>query len=100
LDGLAIRKIGKNERGGKVSEARRDDNIFWNKRLKPLPGSAREDYDGGLIVMGKQYNKVQKRRRRLAYVDRLKEAAKAARKPGRPKIKPGKKSESPAEAAA
>lgn len=50
--------------------------------------------------MGKQYNKVQKRRRRLAYVDRLKEAAKAARKPGRPKIKPGKKSESPAEAAA
>ena len=50
--------------------------------------------------MGKQYNKVQKRRRRLAYVDRLKEAAKAARKPGRAKTKPGKKTEAPAEAAA
>ena len=50
--------------------------------------------------MGKQYNKVQKRRRRLAYVDRLKDAAKAARKPGRSKAKPGKKTESPAEAAA
>jgi hypothetical protein len=46
--------------------------------------------------MGKQYNKVQKRRRRLAYVDRLKEAAKAARKPGRPKTKPAKKSEAAA----
>jgi hypothetical protein len=50
--------------------------------------------------MGKQYNKVQKRRRRLAYVDRLKEAAKAARKPGRAKAKPGKKTEATAEAAA
>jgi hypothetical protein len=50
--------------------------------------------------MGKQYNKVQKRRRRLAYVDRLKDAAKAARKPGRAKTKPGKKTESTAEAAA
>jgi hypothetical protein len=47
--------------------------------------------------MGKQYNKVQKRRRRLAYVDRLKEAAKAARKPGRSKTaKPGKKADGPA----
>lgn len=35
--------------------------------------------------MGKQYNKVQKRRRRLSYVARLKEAEKAARKPGRAK---------------
>ena len=50
--------------------------------------------------MGKQYNKVQKRRRRLAYRDRLKEAAKAARKPGRSKTKPAKKSEAPAQAAA
>jgi len=51
--------------------------------------------------MGKQYNKVQKRRRRLAYVDRLKEAAKAARKPGRAKAKPAsKKSETAAQAAA
>jgi hypothetical protein len=50
--------------------------------------------------MGKQYNKVQKRRRRLAYVDRLKEAAKATRKPGRSKAKPGKKSDAPAQAAA
>jgi hypothetical protein len=41
--------------------------------------------------MGKQYNKVQKRRRRLAYVDRLNEAAKAARKPGRAKAKPAPK---------
>jgi hypothetical protein len=49
--------------------------------------------------MGKQYNKVQKRRRRLAYVDRLKEAAKAARKPGRSKTKPGKKADSPAQGA-
>jgi hypothetical protein len=49
--------------------------------------------------MGKQYNKVQKRRRRLAYVERLKEAAKATRKPGRAKAKPGKKAE-PASAAA
>jgi hypothetical protein len=48
--------------------------------------------------MGKQYNKVQKRRRRLAYNDRLKEAVKAARKPGRAKTKPGKTA--PAEAAA
>jgi hypothetical protein len=46
--------------------------------------------------MGKQYNKVQKRRRRLAYTDRLKEAAKAARKPGRSKAKPGKKAEAAA----
>ena len=50
--------------------------------------------------MGKQYNKVQKRRRRLAYVERQKEATKAARKPGRSKTKPGKKPEAPAEAAA
>jgi hypothetical protein len=51
--------------------------------------------------MGQQYNKVQKRRRRLAYNDRLKEAAKAARKPGRStKTKPAKKSEAPAQAAA
>jgi hypothetical protein len=51
--------------------------------------------------MGKQYNKVQKRRRRLAYVDRLKEAAKSARKPGRAaKTKPGKKAEPAAAAAA
>ncbi len=52
--------------------------------------------------MGKQYNKVQKRRRRLAYVDRQNEAAKAARKPGRAKTaKPGaKKPEAAAEAAA
>jgi hypothetical protein len=51
--------------------------------------------------MGKQYNKVQKRRRRLAYVDRLKEAAKAARKPGRAKARPAaKKADAPAQAAA
>jgi len=51
--------------------------------------------------MGKQYNKVQKRRRRLAYVERLKVAAKAARKPGRSKAKPAsKKADVPAEAAA
>jgi len=50
--------------------------------------------------MGKQYNKVQKRRRRLAYVDRLNEAAKVARKPGRAKAKPAsKKAEAPAAAA-
>jgi hypothetical protein len=52
--------------------------------------------------MGKQYNKVQKRRRRLAYVDRLNDAAKSARKPGRAaaKSKPGKKAEpAPATAA-
>ncbi len=41
--------------------------------------------------MGKQYNKVQKRRRRLAYVDRLKEATKAASKTVRPKAKPAAK---------
>lgn len=50
--------------------------------------------------MGKQYNKVQKRRRRLAYVERLKEAAKAARKPGRGKTKPVKKADAPEAAAA
>ena len=50
--------------------------------------------------MGKQYNKVQKRRRRLAYVDRLNEAAKSARKPGRAKTKPGKKAEAAPAAAA
>jgi hypothetical protein len=51
--------------------------------------------------MGKQYNKVQKKRRRVAYNDRLKEAAKAARKPGRAKAKPVvKKAEVPAPAAA
>jgi hypothetical protein len=51
--------------------------------------------------MGKQYNKVQKRRRRLGYIDRLKEAAKAARKPGRTKARPApKKAEAPADAAA
>ena len=52
--------------------------------------------------MGKQYNKVQKRRRRLAYNDRRTLAAKAARKPGRatkPKAAP-KKPEATAEAAA
>ena len=37
--------------------------------------------------MGRQYNKVQKRRRRLAYQDRQKEAAKAARKTARAKPK-------------
>jgi len=53
--------------------------------------------------MGKQYNKVQKRRRLLAYHDRQKEAAKAARKPGRAAAKPKsapKKPEATAEAAA
>jgi len=51
--------------------------------------------------MGKQYNKVQKRRRRLAYVERQKQAAKATRKPGRAKARPvSKKAEAPAEAAA
>ena len=51
--------------------------------------------------MGKQYNKVQKRRRRLAYNERLKVAAKVARKPGRAKAKPAaKKAEAPAPAAA
>jgi hypothetical protein len=51
--------------------------------------------------MGKQYNKVQKRRRRLAYVDRIKEATKAARKPGRAKAKPApKKAEASTAAAA
>ena len=53
--------------------------------------------------MGKQYNKVQKRRRRLAYADRQKEAAKAALKPGRAKAKPAaasKKPEAPVPAAA
>jgi hypothetical protein len=46
--------------------------------------------------MGKQYNKVQKRRRRLAYVDRVNEAAKAARKPGRAKARPAAKKAEPA----
>jgi hypothetical protein len=51
--------------------------------------------------MGQQYNKVQKRRRRAAYLDRLKEAAKAAKKTGRAKSKPAaKKPDAPAEAAA
>ena len=49
--------------------------------------------------MGKQYNKVQKRRRRLAYSDRQKEAAKAARKPGRAKAKPATASKKPEAAA-
>jgi hypothetical protein len=49
--------------------------------------------------MGKQYNKVQKRRRHSAYLDRQKEAVKAARKTGRAKAKPAaaKKAEAPAE---
>ena len=51
--------------------------------------------------MGQQFNKIQKRRRRLSYLDRKKEAAKAARKPGRTKAaKPVKKGEAPAETAA
>ncbi len=50
--------------------------------------------------MGKQYNKVQKRRRRSAYLDRQQEAVKAVRKTGRSKAKPAaKKAEAPAEAA-
>ncbi len=53
--------------------------------------------------MGKQYNKVEKRRRLRAYKERLKEAAKAARKAGgRAKTRPtpAKKAETPAAAAA
>jgi len=51
--------------------------------------------------MGKQYNKVQKRRRRLSYNERQKVAAKVARKPSRAKAKPAapKKPEAPAPAA-
>ena len=51
--------------------------------------------------MGKQYNKVQKKRRRLAYNTRLNEAAKATRKPGRAKAKTAaKKVDAPAAATA
>lgn len=51
--------------------------------------------------MGKQYNKVQKRRRRLSYIARLDEAAKAARKPARAKAaaKPAAKKAEKAEKA-
>jgi hypothetical protein len=51
--------------------------------------------------MGQQYNKVQKRRRRLSYLARKNEAAKAARKPGRAtKAKPAaRKTDAPAETA-
>ena len=52
--------------------------------------------------MGQQYNKIQKRRRRAAYNDRLKEAVKATRKTGRAKGRaaaPKKADASAAEAA-
>jgi hypothetical protein len=70
------------------------------RTTKPLRVPRGRHYNGGLHLMGKQYNKVQKRRRRLAYVDRLKDAAKSARKTGRAKSKPGKKAESAPAAAA
>jgi hypothetical protein len=41
--------------------------------------------------MGKQYNKVEKRTRRHAYLKRKKEAAKSARKPAKIKRAPAKK---------
>ena len=51
--------------------------------------------------MGQQSNKVEKRRRRLAYIERLKVKAKAAAatKPAKKKAAP-KKAAAPAEAAA
>lgn len=56
-------------------------------------------YAESFIPMGKQYNKGEKRRRRLAYNDRLKQSSKAARKPTpRAKPKPAPK-KSPAAAA-
>jgi hypothetical protein len=71
------------------------------KRFDPAPQRVKSPARFFSNLMGKQYNKTEKQRRRKAYLARKKEKAKAASAPAKPKARksPPKKKEAPAEAA-
>ena len=86
---------------GHLGAVNRQHVTFCRKRFDRLPCPAYQAPPLFLKHMGKQYNKVEKRRRRQDYAKRKKDKAKAARSASKakPKKAPARKKEAPAPAA-